>query len=76
MPPRLTAARELSDIFKVIGRPDRVRIIEQLRHGGHNGYHRTGPGIAQRTSVGISCIERRGPASLSVNAEQARVLRS
>jgi DNA-binding transcriptional ArsR family regulator len=31
MPSRKTVARELSDIFKVIGHPDRLRIIEELR---------------------------------------------
>ncbi len=31
MTSRLTVARELSDILKVIGHPDRVRIIEELR---------------------------------------------
>ena len=31
MPSRSTVARELSEIFKVIGHPDRVRIIEELR---------------------------------------------
>ena len=33
MPQRLIIAKELADIFKMLGHPDRVRIIEELRNG-------------------------------------------
>ena len=33
MPSRLVVARELSDIFKVLAHPDRIRIIEELGRG-------------------------------------------
>lgn len=33
MPQRLIIAKELADIFKILGHPDRVRIIEELRNG-------------------------------------------
>ncbi len=33
MPSRLVVARELSEIFKVIAHPDRIRLIEELRGG-------------------------------------------
>jgi DNA-binding transcriptional ArsR family regulator len=111
MPSRLTIARELSDIFKVIGHPDRVRIIEELRseqkdvstlaketdlpqtrvsqhlallrshrlveehrEGRHHVYSLTQPEIAQWIVAGIRFIELRGPASLSVDANEARLL--
>lgn len=34
MPQRALLARELADFLKVIGHPDRVRLIEELRNGG------------------------------------------
>ena len=33
MPSRLVVARELSDVFKVLAHPDRIRIIEELGRG-------------------------------------------
>ena len=33
MPNRLVVAKELSEIFKILGHPDRVRIIEELGSG-------------------------------------------
>lgn len=33
MPQRAIVARELSEIFKVIAHPDRIRLIEELRSG-------------------------------------------
>jgi DNA-binding transcriptional ArsR family regulator len=33
MPSRLFVARELSDVFKVLAHPDRIRIIEELGRG-------------------------------------------
>ncbi|MEM6639966.1 MAG: metalloregulator ArsR/SmtB family transcription factor [Pseudomonadota bacterium] len=33
MPSRTIAAKELATIFKVVGHPDRVRMIEELRAG-------------------------------------------
>lgn len=33
MPSRIVAAKELATIFKVVGHPDRVRMIEELRDG-------------------------------------------
>jgi DNA-binding transcriptional ArsR family regulator len=33
MPSRVTVARELADIFKLIAHPDRIRLIEELRKG-------------------------------------------
>lgn len=32
MPSRIVVAKELSEIFKVISHPDRIRLIEELRH--------------------------------------------
>lgn len=32
MPSRQVVARELAEIFKIIGHPDRIRIVEELRH--------------------------------------------
>jgi DNA-binding transcriptional ArsR family regulator len=111
MPSRLTVARELSDVFKVIGHPDRVRLIEELRaeakdvntlasatglpqarvsqhlallrsyrlvddqrEGRHHVYHLTQPEIAQWIVAGIRFIELRGPATLSADAQEARLL--
>jgi DNA-binding transcriptional ArsR family regulator len=34
MPTRAVLARELAEFLKVIAHPDRVRLIEELRHGG------------------------------------------
>lgn len=33
MPTRKVVARELSEVFKVISHPDRIRMIEELREG-------------------------------------------
>jgi len=33
MPSRQVIAKELSEIFKIIGHPDRIRLIEELRNG-------------------------------------------
>ena len=33
MPHRAQVARELSEVFKVIAHPDRIRLIEELRNG-------------------------------------------
>ena len=33
MPSRTVIARELADIFRLIGHPDRIRLIEELRAG-------------------------------------------
>lgn len=33
MPSRVTAARELAEIFRAIAHPDRIRLIEELRGG-------------------------------------------
>lgn len=111
MPSRLTVARELADVFKVIGHPDRVRIIEELRAeakdvgaiasatglpptrvsqhlsllrshrlveeqraGRHHVYHLTQPDIAQWIVGGMRFIEQRGPATLSADVAEARLL--
>ncbi len=34
MPARAVLARELAELMKVVAHPDRVRLIEELRHGG------------------------------------------
>lgn len=34
MPQRAILARELAEFLKVIAHPDRVRMVEELRHGG------------------------------------------
>ncbi len=36
MPSRAVVAKELADIFKLIGHPDRIRLIEELRAGEKN----------------------------------------
>ena len=36
MPHRLLVARELSDLFGLLGNHNRIRIIEELRDGEHN----------------------------------------
>jgi len=33
MPSRIVVAKELSEIFKVISHPDRIRVVEELRTG-------------------------------------------
>ena len=33
MPSRILIAKELSDIFKMLSHPDRIRLIEELRQG-------------------------------------------
>jgi DNA-binding transcriptional ArsR family regulator len=33
MPSRIVVAKELSEIFKVLSHPDRIRIVEELRRG-------------------------------------------
>lgn len=33
MPARRVAARELANLFGVLSNPDRIRIVEELRHG-------------------------------------------
>ncbi len=33
MPDRQVASKELADLFKIMGHPDRIRIIEELGHG-------------------------------------------
>jgi DNA-binding transcriptional ArsR family regulator len=33
MPSRIIVAKELADIFKVMGHPDRIRLIEEMRPG-------------------------------------------
>ena len=57
MPNRLVVARELSDIFKVLAHPDRIRIIEELGHNEQDVnslvelLDLTGPRVSQHLSL-------------------------